>query len=93
MKLVDLRRKSFPEYEKPVNLDLTGFRSLQECYDVFKIAHDLVDCTEAVKIATENVIREFCEDKVVYLELRSTPRETPQMTKRECLQTIIDTIM
>lgn len=75
-----------------------NIRSLSECFELFKLAHDLVDCEEAVKIATENVIDEFDKDNVVYLELRSTPRETfaretKRMSRFECLQTIIDTIM
>lgn len=51
-----------------------------------------MDCVEAVKIATENVIREFSEERCVYLELRSTPRASDRMTKQEFLQTIVLTI-
>jgi adenosine deaminase len=60
---------------------------------VFKIAHDLVDSPAAVAVAVENVIREFCEENVVYLELRSTPRQTENMTKIEYLETVVETIM
>lgn len=74
-------------------INFSTFRSLSECFDVFKIAHDLVDCSEAVKIACDSVIQEFSDDNVVYLELRSTPRATVTMTKAECLQAIVDTIM
>lgn len=91
LKLVELRKKSNPTYESLI--DLSNFRSLDECFEVFKLAHDLVDSVDAVKLATENVIREMSEDNVVYLELRSTPRATEQMTKLECLQAIVDTIM
>lgn len=52
-----------------------------------------MDTVDAVKLATECVIAEFSGENVVYLELRSTPRETELMTKLECLQTIINTIM
>lgn len=80
-------------YESSSLINFSDFRSLSECFDVFKLAHDLVDCVEAVKLATENVIGEFSEENVVYLELRSTPRETEHMTKSEYLQAIIDTIL
>jgi adenosine deaminase len=93
MKLIELRKKSHPEFETPAVINLSDFRSLSECFDVFKIAHDLVDSVDAVKLATECVIREFSDDNVVYLELRSTPRETERMSKLECLQAIVDTMM
>lgn len=60
---------------------------------MFKLAHDLVDCVDAVKIALENVIREFSEENVIYLELRSTPRETAKMTKSEYLETVCETML
>lgn len=91
LKLIELRKKSNPRYENVI--DLSAFRSLKECFDIFKLAHDLVDSVDAVRLSTENVIGEMSEDNVVYLELRSTPRATEHMTKSECLQAIIDTIM
>lgn len=93
MKLIELKRESHPEYVSSDLVNFSSFRSLSECFDVFKLAHDLVDSADAVKLATENVIREFSEDNVVYLELRSTPRNTELMTSHEYLQAVIDTIM
>lgn len=89
--LVELKKKSNPSYESLI--DFSAFRSLSECLSIFKLAHDLVDSVEAVRLATANVIREMSDENVVYLELRSTPRATEQMTKLQCLQAIIDTIM
>lgn len=95
MKLIELRKKSNSQYESPSStlINFSDFRSLSECFEVFKLAHDLVDSVEAVKLATENVIREFSEENVAYLELRSTPRKTEHMSKMEYLQAIIDTIL
>lgn len=95
MKLIELRKKSNSQYESPSSnlINFNDFRSLSECFEVFKLAHDLVDSVEAVKLATENVIREFSEENVAYLELRSTPRKTEHMSKMEYLQAIIDTIL
>ena len=87
-----MRKQTQPNYQSSNLINFSNFRSLSECFDVFKLAHDLVDCVEAVKIATENVIREFSEDNVIYLELRSTPRSTERMSKLDCLQAIIDAI-
>lgn len=48
---------------------------------MFRLIHQLVDNCEAVAIVTRNVIREFAEDGVRYLELRSTPRDVPETGK------------
>lgn len=91
--LVVLRKASNPEYKASELINFSEFRTLSECFDVFKLAHDLVDSVEAVKLATAKVIYEFSKENVVYLELRSTPRHTDKMSKLECLQSIIDTIV
>ena len=61
-------------------------------FEKFKYAHELTDTREAVALATECVIRDFNDDNVVYVELRSTPRSTPKMTKDEYIMAVIDTI-
>lgn len=38
---------------------------------------------------TCEVIREFSEENVVYLELRSTPRQTAHMSKEEYVKALI----
>ena len=48
---------------------------------MFKLIHQIVDDVEAVAIVTKDVIREFAEDGVRYLELRSTPRDVPATGK------------
>ena len=90
-KLVRLHKQSYPDEEVPaaaqIFLDPVGF---DDGYAIFKCAQALVDHPEAVKLAASNVLREFAEDNVKYLELRSTPRECPgKMTKREYLMSII----
>lgn len=48
---------------------------------------------DAVKKVTKDVISEFADDNVVYLELRTTPRAVPGvMTKTQYIQAVIDTI-
>lgn len=43
-------------------------------------------------MATTQIIKEFHLDNVHYLELRSTPKTTPFLTKTEYVQTIINAI-
>lgn len=66
--------------------------TLQECFQKFKYAHDLTDQPETLAFATQKVIQEFAEDNVVYLELRTTPKATAHMTKREYLTTVLESI-
>lgn len=63
---------------------------LFRCFKVFDIAHALTITPDAVFIATSDVIREFHEDNVIYLELRTTPRSVEgSMTKLEYLEAVI----
>lgn len=91
-KLIEVRKIATPKYESQMSFS-RGFSTLDGCFEAFKFAHELVDSIETVKLATECVIGEFSDDGVVYLELRSTPRETPCMTKSQCLETIVKTII
>jgi adenosine deaminase len=60
---------------------------------MFGIAHSLTTTTTAVYKATQDVIKEFADDGVVYLELRSTPREVPGiMSKAQYIQAMVDAI-
>ena len=56
-------------------------KTLSECFEIFKVVHKIVDNAEAVFIATKDVIEEFANDEIKYLELRSTPKNIGTMTK------------
>lgn len=69
-------------------------RTLSECFTVFKMIHHLVDDEEAVRMVACDVVKEFAEDGVIYLELRSTPRgnQTTGMTKQSYVEAILSGI-
>ncbi|KAM3842494.1 N6-Methyl-AMP deaminase [Diretmus argenteus] len=69
-------------------------RTLDECFQVFKVIHQLVDTEEDILMVAKDVISEFAADGVKYLELRSTPREEPNtgLTKRRYVETVIRAI-
>uniref|UniRef100_A0A8C4NIF9 Adenosine deaminase-like n=1 Tax=Eptatretus burgeri TaxID=7764 RepID=A0A8C4NIF9_EPTBU len=50
-------------------------RTLDECFQAFKMIHKLTEDEESLNMVTRDVIKEFSQDGVKYLELRSTPRE------------------
>ncbi|XP_068579600.1 adenosine deaminase-like protein [Cebidichthys violaceus] len=69
-------------------------RTLEECFQVFKVIHQLVDSEEDILMVATDVIREFAADGVKYLELRSTPREEQNtgLTKKRYVETVIKAI-
>ncbi|KAM9376573.1 N6-Methyl-AMP deaminase isoform 2-T2 [Pholidichthys leucotaenia] len=69
-------------------------RTLDECFEVFKVIHKLVDTEEDILMVATDVIKEFAADGVKYLELRSTPREEKGtgLTKRSYVETVIKAI-
>ncbi|TNN81985.1 Adenosine deaminase-like protein [Liparis tanakae] len=69
-------------------------RTLDECFQVFKVVHQLVDTEEDILMVAIDVIREFAADGVKYLELRSTPREEKKtgLTKKRYVETVIKAI-
>lgn len=84
--------ESIEEYQKLNGLLERNSRTLDECFHLFKVAHDVTKTKEAIYIATENVINEFYDDNVIYLELRTTPRAGENMTKKEYVETVIQAI-
>ncbi|XP_075972675.1 adenosine deaminase-like protein [Anticarsia gemmatalis] len=67
-------------------------RKLSDCFQVFSIAHTLTSTPETLALATTLTLQDFQDDGCCYLELRSTPRDTPHMTKVSYIETIIQTI-
>ncbi|XP_033221577.1 adenosine deaminase-like protein isoform X2 [Belonocnema kinseyi] len=74
------------------NLEFKDVNSLKD-FEEFKLAHSLTNSPKAIYIAACDVIQEFAEENVIYLELRSTPREVEGlMTKDEYTEAIIKAI-
>ncbi|MED6254236.1 hypothetical protein ATANTOWER_020625 [Ataeniobius toweri] len=69
-------------------------RTLDECFEVFKLIHKLVDTEEDIHTVATDVIKEFAVDNVKYLELRSTPREEKGtgLTKKSYVEAVIKAI-
>ncbi|XP_034935631.1 adenosine deaminase-like protein [Chelonus insularis] len=78
---------TLPQYE------ITSSTPLKQCFEVFKIAHTIVNNPLKVYEATLSVIEDFYKDNVIYLELRSTPRMIPDiMTKDVYIESVIKAI-
>ncbi|RCN45354.1 hypothetical protein ANCCAN_08655 [Ancylostoma caninum] len=62
-------------------------------FKIFPLIQSLTTSREAVKTATIDVIKEFADDGVIYLELRSTPRATSEMSKQAYIGALIEGIV
>ncbi|KAM9092018.1 N6-Methyl-AMP deaminase isoform 1-T1 [Megaptera novaeangliae] len=68
-------------------------RTLEECFQMFQIIHQLTTSPEDILMVTKDVIKEFADDGVKYLELRSTPRENATgMTKKTYVESVLEGI-
>ncbi|XP_060533114.1 adenosine deaminase-like protein [Cylas formicarius] len=65
---------------------------LQTCFQLFSVAHKATSDVNSVKYVTKQVIKEFADDNVLYLELRTTPREEQNMTEEEYIEAVVDGI-
>ncbi|XP_044294890.1 adenosine deaminase-like protein isoform X1 [Varanus komodoensis] len=82
-----------------IDIDMTVIdkgkkRSLEECFQMFQLIHQITNRTEDILMVTKDVIREFAADGVKYLELRSTPREESAtgMTKTTYVEAVLEGI-
>ncbi|XP_006883271.1 PREDICTED: adenosine deaminase-like protein [Elephantulus edwardii] len=69
-------------------------RTLDECFQTFQVIHRLTTSPEDILMVTKDVIKEFADDGVKYLELRSTPRGeiATGMTKKTYVESILEGI-
>ncbi|XP_017775223.1 PREDICTED: adenosine deaminase-like protein [Nicrophorus vespilloides] len=85
--------KSVSEYQRLSNLYDKSRRSLEECFELFGVAHGATKNKAAVYTATTCVIDEFYRDNCIYLELRTTPRDERDMSKQEYVETVVAAIL
>lgn len=95
--LSDLHQKLWPHEQMPKEWETcmnNGERgTLDNPFKMFPLIQSVTDNPEAIRIATENVIRDFAKENVKYLELRSTPRAVVgRMSKEEYIEAIMDGI-
>ena len=96
-RLVKLHRERWPEEPMPEQCDLVveggQYGTSRDPFLIFPVIHAITDNLEAVRIVTREVIKEFAEDGVRYLELRTTPREVPgRMTSEEYCEAVLEEI-
>lgn len=75
-------------------IDKRKKRTLDECFEMFQIIHQVTTSPEDILLVTKDVIKEFSDDGVKYLELRSTPRRenATGMTEKTYVESILEGI-
>eukprot|EP00271_Cylindrocystis_brebissonii_P020797 TRINITY_DN7072_c0_g1_i4.p1 TRINITY_DN7072_c0_g1~~TRINITY_DN7072_c0_g1_i4.p1 ORF type:complete len:345 (-),score=37.17 TRINITY_DN7072_c0_g1_i4:143-1177(-) len=68
-----------------------GARTLSDCFQLFDIIHRLTTEHATITRITEEVIQDFADDNVRYLELRTTPKTRPDvgMTKTSYIEAVL----
>ncbi|KAI5816282.1 hypothetical protein BZA77DRAFT_280800 [Pyronema omphalodes] len=72
-----------------------GVTDINAFFPLFsKYIYALINTVSAVEFSTRAVLNDFCADGVIYLELRTTPRDFPEtgLTKQKYVETVLDTI-
>ncbi|CAG8943395.1 unnamed protein product [Penicillium salamii] len=73
----------------PGKVDFT----LETFFSTFsKLTYQLCDDLETLVYATNSVLEDFLNDGVVYLELRTIPRKSPNISREQYVDTVLGTI-
>ncbi|CAH0552152.1 unnamed protein product [Brassicogethes aeneus] len=81
------------EYQKLNKIFGKTEKTLEDCFELFKIAHNVTNNVESVYHATKCVIQDFSAENVIYLELRTTPRSESTMTKEQYIEAVVRAII
>ncbi|MQL71931.1 hypothetical protein Taro_004264 [Colocasia esculenta] len=88
----DLGQKGAIVFEDVEHVITKSGRSLSECFMLFDLFHIITTDHATVTRITKEVVEDFAAENVVYLELRTTPKnnETKGMTKRSYMKAVLD---
>lgn len=67
-------------------------RTLAECFKLFDVIHKCTATLAAVRRIAREVVEDFANDGVVYLELRTTPRCGDGFSSEDYVDTVLDGI-
>ncbi|XP_006658069.1 N6-mAMP deaminase [Oryza brachyantha] len=78
-------------FEDVKDVIMKNGRSLPECFQLFELYHILTTDHDTVTRITKEVVEDFAMENVVYLEIRTTPKnnEAKGMTKQSYMNAVI----
>ncbi|KAI5129379.1 adenosine deaminase-like protein isoform X1 [Manis pentadactyla] len=94
MKKLIAKKPGIKIHEQMTMIDKQKKRTLEECFQMFQIIHQVTTSPEDILMVTKDVIKEFADDGVKYLELRSTPRRenATGMTTKTYVESVLEGI-
>ncbi|PXF44837.1 Adenosine deaminase-like protein [Gracilariopsis chorda] len=66
-----------------------GIKSLEQGFRLFPIIHQLIPDSETLRMVVQDVLNDFAEENTAYIELRTTPRDSRNMSAEEYLKTVL----
>ncbi|CAD7675416.1 unnamed protein product [Nyctereutes procyonoides] len=88
MKKLITKKPDLKIHDQITVIDKRKKRTLEECFQIFQIIHQLTTSPEDMLMVTKDVSKEFSDDGVKYLELRNiTRRENYKLSKQDDLDT------
>ncbi|KAF9612036.1 hypothetical protein IFM89_037494 [Coptis chinensis] len=87
-----LGEKGVVDFAAVEHVIMKSDRSLDECFKLFDLIHVITTNHDTVTRITKEVIEDFASENVVYLELRTTPKENEAkgMTKGSYMEAVIN---
>ncbi|KAJ1292263.1 hypothetical protein BS78_02G378600 [Paspalum vaginatum] len=78
-------------FEDVMDVIMKNGRSLPECFKLFDLFHILTTDHDTVTRITKEVVEDFAAENVIYLEIRTTPKnnEAKGMTKRSYMNAVV----
>lgn len=94
MKKLIAKKPGLKIHDQMTVIDKGKKRTLEDCFQMFQIIHQFTTSPEDILMVTKDVIKEFADDGVKYLELRSTPRRenATGMTEKTYVESILEGI-
>ena len=74
LELAEMHGSSKREIDE-MRVELEAPRNTKQCFKLFGMIHKVVTTHEAVTRVTYEALKDFADDNVKYIELRTTPRE------------------
>ncbi len=79
---------------------LRKFQNLEDAFDLFLAIYHITSTPKAIALATSAVLDSFLESspqgdppQCSYIELRTTPRSSPHMSRKEYLSAVLDEVV
>uniref|UniRef100_G1Q2J3 Adenosine deaminase domain-containing protein n=1 Tax=Myotis lucifugus TaxID=59463 RepID=G1Q2J3_MYOLU len=94
MKILKAKKPGLNIHDLMTMIDSHIKRTLEECFQMFQIIYQPTTSPEDILMVTKDVIKEFADDGVKYLELRGTSRSenATGITKRTYVESVLESM-